>query len=45
MIAASIALLGGAVAYSIHEGTFDLIWEDVDRIFHGWSRSLEHWLT
>ncbi len=45
VIAASIALLGGAVAYSIHEGTFDLIWEDVDRILHGWSRSLEHWLT
>jgi hypothetical protein len=44
VLAASIALLGGAIAYGIHEGTFAVL-RDIDGMLHGATRDLKYWLT
>jgi hypothetical protein len=40
VLAASIAILGGAIAYGIHEGTFDSVGRDVNRMLDQWTREL-----
>jgi hypothetical protein len=40
VIAGSIVILGGALAYAIHEGAFDSVSRDVGRMLDGWTRDL-----